>query len=106
MQWIELLKKNYGPSQPESLRKVVSSAIGQSWRALLEYLNNNDNGVVMEFWLLLVELLQDYNVDCRNEAAKCVTLIISDIQGRCSYVHVCTCCMCVRSMCVHVCIYV
>ena len=82
MQWIELLKKNYGPSQPESLRKVVASALCQSWRALLGHLNNNnDSGIVMEFWLLLVELLQDYNVDCRNEAAYCVTLIMSDIQG-------------------------
>ena len=59
----------------------MASALGQSWWALLEHVNNNNCGIVMEFWLLLVELLQDYNVDCRNEAAKCVTLIMSDIQG-------------------------
>ena len=63
----------------------MASAVAQSWRVLLEYLNNSDSGIVMEFWLLLVELLQDYNVDCRNEAAKCVTLIISDIQGIIKY---------------------
>ena len=80
-QWIEILKKNYGPTQPESLRKTVASAFAQSWRALLQCSNNNDSVVVMEFWLLLVELLQDYNIDCRNEAARCVTHIKSHIQG-------------------------
>lgn len=80
-QWVGLLKKSYGPSQPESLRKVVASALGQSWRALLEHFGSNDSDAVMEFWLLLVELLQDYNTDCRNEAAKCVTQIMSHIEG-------------------------
>jgi len=82
--WVELLKKSYGPSQPESLRKVVSSAIGQSWRVLLEDYGSNDSVVVMEFWLLLVELLQDYNIDCCNEAAKCVNQIMSHIEGQIS----------------------
>jgi len=79
--WVELVKKSYGPSKPESLRKVVSSAIGQSWRALLDHYSSNDSVVGMEFWLLLVELLQDYNIDCRNEAAKCVNQIMCHIEG-------------------------
>ena len=56
----------------------MASALDQSWK-LLQYCN--DDVVVMEFWLLLVELLQDYSVDCRNEAAVCVTHIMSHIQG-------------------------
>lgn len=59
----------------------MACAISQSWRTLLQSFTNKDRVVVMEFWLLLVELLQDYNVDCRNEAAKCVTDIMSHIQG-------------------------
>ena len=60
----------------------MASALGQSWETLLQYCNDSsDDVVVMEFWLLLVELLQDYNVDCRNEAAKCVAHMMSHIQG-------------------------
>ena len=59
----------------------MASAFAQSWKALLQCSNKTDSSVVMEFWLLLVELLQDYNVDCRNEAARCVTRIMSHIQG-------------------------
>ena len=65
----------------------MASALGQSWRNVLQCFNNVDNSfVVMEFWLLLMELLQDYNVECRNEAAKCVTHIMSHIQGLCQYI--------------------
>ena len=96
----------------------MASALAQSWKALF---NSNDSGVVMEFWLLLVELLQDYNVGCRNEAANCVTLIMSYIQGlyQCipTALHltigVCVCmqcvCVCVRVrayVCVRVCVCV
>ena len=81
-EWIELLERNYGPSQPQLLRIVVASALGQSWRTLLQCCDDNSGDVVaMKFWLLLVELLQDYNVDCRNEAAKCVAHMMSHIHG-------------------------
>ena len=60
----------------------MASALGQSWETLLQYCNDSSDDVaVMEFWLLLVELLQDYNVDCRNEAANCVGHMMSHIQG-------------------------
>ena len=60
----------------------MASALGQSWETLLQYNNDSsDDVVVMEFWLLLVELLQDYNIDCRSEAAKCVAHMMSRIQG-------------------------
>ena len=78
---IELLKRNYGPSQPESLCQVVANALGHSWRALLHYCNN-DSTLITEFWSLLVKLLQDYNVTCRNVAAKCVTDIQASSDGR------------------------
>ena len=81
VQWVELLKRCYGPSQPESLRQVVANALGHSWRALLHYCCN-DSTVITEFWVLLVELLQDYNVTCRNVAAKCLTDIQASIDGK------------------------
>ena len=81
MQWVELLKRSYGPSQPESLRQVVASALHHSWRSLIHH-SDNDHKVITEFWLLLVELLQDYNVSCRNVAAKCVADIQASTDGR------------------------
>jgi len=81
VQWIELLKRCYGPSQPESLRQAVANALGHSWRTLLHY-SNNDSTVITEFWLLLVDLLQDYNITCRSIATKCVTDIQASTDGK------------------------
>ena len=76
-QWLSLLKESINPTQPVELRIAISRSLLELWNVVYKTVD------ITVYCKLVVDLLQDADVDVREEMAESVAAIIAQANISC-----------------------
>ena len=76
-QWLSLLKESINPTQPVELRIAISRSLLELWNVVCKTVD------ITVYCKLVVDLLQDADVDVREEMAESVAAIIAQANIPC-----------------------
>ena len=79
LQWLTLLKESINPTQPVELRIAVARSLLELWNVVHETVD------ITVYCKLVVDLLQDADVDVREEMAESVAAIIAQANIPCKW---------------------
>ena len=79
LQWLTLLKESISPTQPVELRIAVARSLLKLWNVVHETVD------ITVYCKLVVDLLQDADVDVREEMAESVAAIIAQANIPCKW---------------------